>query len=948
MGEKDCYPPTNIPKIIKRNEESIYIATYNTLSLRTDESLSELLLALETVNWTILGMSEVRRLGEGIEDHGQFILYYIGETPGQYGVGFLVKKELKEAIIEFIGISERIAILNLKLPSSREPWSIVQVYSPTEQYSVEEIDRFYSVLSETIKEYTYKNCIIMGDFNAKIGNRIDGEEIFVGPFCSGKRSRNGEKLIQLACENNLKIMNSFYKNRKSNRWTWHSPDGRIKNEIDYILSSRSNIFQDCRVLNKLNFNSNHRMIRAKIKDPDSKKTRPFKIKSTSPMAKMNAENLQEELRNFKINAEHLNLQDKYNTLQQILTRRSATNKKTKKEQFKEWLSESTKRLIEDRGKLIGIPNKTKAIRQNIAQVSKEIKQNMRTDRSSYRIEIIEKCIQKTGGIKKATKELNYKKVWIPKMKNTKGESKTKRPEILTMATNFFKDLYSSKNTLEKTNLSNEEPAPEIMVSEVERAIKAQKKDKAPGADNITNEQLIENVEHLAPILTLIFNKVLRTEKIPEQWTSSTIILLHKKGAKDDINNYRPISLMSNIYKVFSKVVLNRISKALDENQPREQAGFRNDYSTIDHIHVVKQIFEKSREYKFTLYCCFVDYCKAFDSLEHEMIWGAMYNQGIQNKYIRILRNIYANSTAKVKLETEGKEIKIKRGVRQGDPISPKLFSAVLEEIFRRMDWKGKGLSINGEKLTHLRFADDLVVFSPTKEGLQEMLSDLDTESRKAGLIMNTSKTKIMTNGTEEPIVVGGSVIEYVSEYIYLGHLISTSDLMSKEIDRRIANAWKQYWRLRAIMKDKQISMDIKRKLFDTCILPVLTYGCQTWALNKSQIRKLTTCQNAMNRSMMGKKRSDKIRIETIRNHTKTRDVIVTIKKLKWKWAGHTVRGKDKWSKSILFWFLGHLRRKRGRPFRRWIDDIKKIAGATWTRSATDRVTWKGLEEAYAV
>lgn len=84
------------------------------------------------------------------------------------------------------------------------------------------------------------------------------------------------------------------------------------------------------------------------------------------------------------------------------------------------------------------------------------------------------------------------------------------------------------------------------------------------------------------------------------------------------------------------------------------------------------------------------------------------------------------------MEREGKEIKIDRGVRQDDPVSPKLFTAVLEDVFRQLDWDEYGISINDEKLSHLRFADELIAFS-TSEGLQSMMNDLDTGSKKLDL-----------------------------------------------------------------------------------------------------------------------------------------------------------------------------------------------------------------------
>lgn len=117
----------------------------------------------------------------------------------------------------------------------------------------------------------------MEDFNAQIGNRRDGEEIVLGSYNSGKRTRNGEKMIQFAYEYNLRILNSQYKNHTVNIWTWESPDGRYKNEINYILSNRSANFNDCRVINNLNFNSNHRALRAKL-ELKLNKQRSFKVK----------------------------------------------------------------------------------------------------------------------------------------------------------------------------------------------------------------------------------------------------------------------------------------------------------------------------------------------------------------------------------------------------------------------------------------------------------------------------------------------------------------------------------------------------------------------------------------------------------------------------------------------------------------------------------------------
>ncbi|GBP07182.1 Retrovirus-related Pol polyprotein from type-2 retrotransposable element R2DM; Endonuclease [Eumeta japonica] len=252
--------------------------------------------------------------------------------------------------------------------------------------------------------------------------------------------------------------------------------------------------------------------------------------------------------------------------------------------------------------------------------------------------------------------------------------------------------------------------------------------------------------------------------------------------------------MSNLYKIFAKVILKRIERKLDEQQPIEQAGFRRDYSVLDHIHAVRQIIEKYEEYQLIYYIAFVDYSKAFDSLVHTNIWEALKEQGIEQKYIRLIRNVYKTSSACIQLEKIGDSFEIQKGVRQGDPpLSPKLFSAVLEMVFRRLEWENLGLNIDGSTLTHLRFADDIVLFAKTPEDLNIMLNDLASESAKVGLQLNPEKTKVMTNGNKSSINVGESQISYVEDYIYLGQLISPKDNINKEIERRIANSWKRYW-----------------------------------------------------------------------------------------------------------------------------------------------------------
>ncbi|CAK1595272.1 unnamed protein product [Parnassius mnemosyne] len=269
-------------------------------------------------------------------------------------------------------------------------------------------------------------------------------------------------------------------------------------------------------------------------------------------------------------------------------------------------------------------------------------------------------------------------------------------------------------------------------------------------------------------------------------------------------------------------------------------------------------------------------------------------------------------------------------------------------IFMRLGWDHFGLNVNGEKLSHLRFADDLILFSECPNTLKVMLQQLSDESANAGLTINLTKTKIMTNSPQKDIIrINNQQLEYVNEYIYLGQLISPTENMQKEIERRIANTWKKFWSLSEIMKNKEMPMSEKRKVFNSCILPCLTYACQTWALTEQQQNKINICQNGIERSVLGVRRKDKIKLKQIKEKTKFGKVQSVCRKLKWRWTGHMLREKkEKWTRIITEWYPRENRRSRGRQPKRWEDDFKKVAGPEWLRTARDRNKWKALEEAF--
>ena len=106
----------------------------------------------------------------------------------------------------------------------------------------------------------------------------------------------------------------------------------------------------------------------------------------------------------------------------------------------------------------------------------------------------------------------------------------------------------------------------------------------------------------------------------------------------------------------------------------------------------------------------MDYQKAFDSIEFNAVMSSLVEQGINTNYVKVLKEANSGCTTDIILFDTPVRIPVEKGVKQGDTISPKLFTACLETVFRKLNWKS-GADINGEQLNHLRFADDVVLIA---------------------------------------------------------------------------------------------------------------------------------------------------------------------------------------------------------------------------------------------
>ncbi|CAG4978182.1 unnamed protein product [Parnassius apollo] len=224
------------------------------------------------------------------------------------------------------------------------------------------------------------------------------------------------------------------------------------------------------------------------------------------------------------------------------------------------------------------------------------------------------------------------------------------PEILSEIERFYGQLYTS--SLEPHASVNNDPRAslirhysddiaDVSLSEIRVALQHLKNGRAPGEDGITAELLKAGGTPVLEVLQKLFNSVLHGGTTPEAWSRSAVVLFFKKGDNALLKNYRPISLLSRVYVLFSRVITNRLARRLDDFQPPEQAGFRKGFSTIDHIHTLRQIVQKIEEYNLPLCLVYVDYEKAFDSIEIWAVLQSLQRCQVDCRYMEVLKCFYS-------------------------------------------------------------------------------------------------------------------------------------------------------------------------------------------------------------------------------------------------------------------------------------------------------------------
>ena len=415
-------------------------------------------------------------------------------------------------------------------------------------------------------------------------------------------------------------------------------------------------------------------------------------------------------------------------------------------------------------------------------------------------------------------------------------------------------------------------------------------------------------------------------------------------------NYRTIALLSHVGKVLMMVLLERLKAQMEPHLSEEQAGFRKDRSTIHQILILRLIAEKAKRKGRHILNCFIDFRKAFDSIKHDVTWATLRSYGVGARLIKILQNICEISQSAVRVGGElGDWFRTTVGTRQGDPISPTTFIAYLERIMDPIRDNGTGVSVQGHLVNNLKFADHVDLLEEDRGKLQGNLERINEAGEAAGLHINTEKTMTMVFGQEdikEGLKIKGRIIENITEFVYLGSLLTWDNDCNKEIKRKIARATGAMAGFKTIWKSKHISTETKINIVRTCVLSVLLYACETWTLRRKDRDSLLTFEMKCYRRILHIRWQQRItNVEVRRRVGNTKNIVQIIMERKLSLFGHICRMEDnRLVKGVVFGIIDGQTR-RGRPSREWLDDIKEWCQMdinNLSRMARDRAQWRGI------
>jgi hypothetical protein len=365
----------------------------------------------------------------------------------------------------------------------------------------------------------------------------------------------------------------------------------------------------------------------------------------------------------------------------------------------------------------------------------------------------------------------------------------------------------------------------------------------------------------------MFNYVFDKEEWPERWGSGIIFPLYKQDGRLEPGNYRPITLLSCIGKLFGLVIERRITNWSEATGAisDEQGGFRRARGTPDQIFLLREIIASRKERNLPTLVTYIDARKAYDTVWREGNYVRLFDLGLQGKMWRQIQAMGARMRSKVRLgvgETEWH--KVNRGVAQGAVESPWLYSCYIDGMAAELKARGFGVEIGGIRIPLLMYADDIVMFASSISELRQMNEVATDYARKYRFRHNGDKSAVMAFNADKKLrarvdqevwKLSGERVKVTDSYRYLGvdvlqHVADWRAHVERLIKKAEFRSKDLLWICR---RDSGIRPRSAATLWKAMVRPVLEYAAELWSgeIPKNLANTAESIQTDFARAVLG-------------------------------------------------------------------------------------------------
>jgi len=419
------------------------------------------------------------------------------------------------------------------------------------------------------------------------------------------------------------------------------------------------------------------------------------------------------------------------------------------------------------------------------------------------------------------------------------------------------------------------------ILEIIELIKKLKNNKAPGRDGITHKVIKNLPLKMIVRLQKIFNKCLENCYFPQCWKHAIVILFEKPGTENIMpQNWRPISLLPSIGKLFERIIKNRLIKHIPFI-PDFQFGFRDKHNTSQQLLRTIEFSAAALEKKKSVAVLAIDIKKAFDTVYHDGLIHKMIKYKMPDNIILIMNSFLRNRTFQVNVKGNLSSIKkIEASVPQGSVIGPVAFNIFVSDF---PTWQ------DNNHITS-QFADDTTILecakNPNKaiENLQSKVFDIENWCTLYKIALNGSKSKLLLirrnrKPITETIEIFDEEVERVDELKFLGVTITHNLKWERHIEKVTTKTRQVRFQLRHLLGRKSmLDLHTKRKIYCTVLRPIFSYASPAWFPNKKSLKqKLRTTQNVTLRQIVDAPRY--MRTKNIRRDLKLTSATKYLKKL---------------------------------------------------------------------